>query len=100
MRTLADIRLKQAYHKPEDDIARDFYLPCLATARSYDRAVGFFSSAIYALAWPSLREFVDNGGRIRMICSPVLSSDDITAMSEGYAAREIGRQGELLREEF
>lgn len=52
------------------------------------------------LAWPSLREFVDNGGKIRIICSPVLSPDDVTAMSEGYAAREDAIQGELLREEF
>lgn len=100
MSTLTELQLKQAYHKPEDDIARAFYLPCLAAARTYDRAVGYFSSAIYALAWPSLREFVDNGGKIRIICSPVLSAGDVTAMSEGYAAREDAIQGELLREEF
>lgn len=100
MSTFTELQLKQAYHKPEDDIARAFYLPCLAAARTYDRAVGYFSSAIYALAWPSLREFVDNGGKIRLICSPVLSTDDVTAMSEGYAAREDAIQGELLREEF
>jgi superfamily II DNA or RNA helicase len=100
MSTFAELQLKQAYHKPEDDIARAFYLPCLAAARAYDRAVGYFSSAIYALAWPSLREFVDNGGKIRLICSPVLSTDDVSAMSEGYAAREDAIQGELLREEF
>ena len=50
--TLTDLSLKQAYHKPEDDIAHTFYLPCLAVAQTYDRAVGYFSSAIYALAWP------------------------------------------------
>jgi len=100
MGSLSGLQLKQAYHKPEDDIARAFYLPCLAAARDYDRAVGFFSSAIYALAWPSLREFVDNGGKIRMICSPVLSADDAAAMSEGYAARDDALQGELLKEDF
>lgn len=70
MTTLKDLQIKQAYHKPEDDIADAFYLPCMAAAHTYDRAVGYFSSAIYALAWPSLREFVDNGGTIRLICSP------------------------------
>lgn len=99
MVALTELHLKQAYHKPEDDIARSFYLPCLAAASRYDRAVGYFSSAVYALAWPSLREFVDNGGKIRMICSPVLSTDDANAMSEGYAAREAS-EGELLKEEF
>lgn len=100
MPTLADLHLKQAYHKPEDDIAQAFYLPCLAAAHTYDRAVGYFSSAIYALAWPSLREFVDAGGKIRLICSPVLSSDDANAMTEGYAARDDEAQGELFKEEF
>ncbi len=97
--TLAELDFKQAYHKPEDDIAREFYLPCLARAVLYDRAVGFFSSAIYALAWTSLRAFVDGGGKMRLICSPVLTADDADAMAEGYAAREA-RQGELLRAEF
>lgn len=100
MATLADLQIKQAYHKPEDDIARAFYLPCMAVAHKYDRAVGYFSSAIYALAWPSLREFVDNGGSIRLICSPVLSDDDISAMAAGYAIRNDDDQGSLLKEEF
>ena len=72
----------------------------MAAAHTYDRAVGYFSSAIYALAWPSLREFVDNGGRIRLICSPVLSDDDVAAMAAGYAARDDDAQGTLLKEEF
>ena len=97
---LTDLSLKQAYHKPEDDIAHTFYLPCLAVAQTYDRAVGYFSSAIYALAWPSLREFVDHGGKMRLICSPVLTADDAAAMSEGYAARDSGDQGQLLKAEF
>jgi superfamily II DNA or RNA helicase len=100
MSALAALHLKQAYHKPDDDIARAFYLPCLARSTTYDRAVGFFSSAIYALAWPSLREFVDHGGRMRMICSPVLSSRDVAAISEGYDARNDTDQGELLKNEF
>ena len=77
MDSLSELDLKQAYHKPEDDIASAFYLPCLARAVSYDRAVGYFSSAIYALAWPSLRAFVDRRGRMRMICSPVLAEKDV-----------------------
>lgn len=100
MGTLSELPLKQAYHKPEDDIARDFYLPCLASAHTYDRAVGYFSSTIYALAWPSLREFVGNAGKMRMICSPVLSADDAAAMSDGYAARDDAVQGERLRDDF
>ena len=97
---LRDLDLKQAYHKPEDDIAREFYLPCLANARQYDRAVGYFSSAVYALAWPSLREFVSNDGKIRLICSPVLSEADSNALYEGYSARAEAEQSELITGEF
>lgn len=100
MGLLVDLQLKQAYHKPEDDIASDFYLPCLARSKTYERAVGYFSSAIYALAWSSLRAFVERGGRIRLICSPVLSERDVGALTEGYAARADNLQGELLRSEF
>src|SRR6266403_2894722 len=99
MTVLSSLDFKQAYHKPEDDIARQFYLPAMAAAHSYDRAVGYFGSAIYVLAWPSLRHFVAQGGKIRMICSPSLSPEDVDAMTEGYEVRNAA-QGERIREEF
>ncbi|MBL8599935.1 MAG: DEAD/DEAH box helicase family protein [Devosia sp.] len=87
--SLIKLNLRRTYHKGrgKDDIARDFYLPALAVSRSYDRAVGYFSSSIYLLAWPSLRQFVENGGKIRLLCSPVLSADDENAMRQGYSDR-------------
>lgn len=97
---LADLALKRAYHKPEDDIASDFYLPCFQRAIRYDRAVGFFSSTIYLIAWSSLRQFVANGGKMRLICSPVLNADDHEAMREGYSARLEAETAERLKAEF
>ena len=97
---LPSLALRQAYHKPEDDVATDFYLPCLARSVAYDRAVGYFSSSIYAIAWPSLRRFVASAGRMRLICSPVLNSDDADALEEGYSARAEEHQGEQIREAF
>lgn len=100
MGSLTDLNLRAAYHKGEDDIAREFYLPCMDRAISYDRAVGFFSSTIYAIAWRSLREFVQRGGKMRMICSPILSVQDADAIDEGYSARAEARNGESLRDEL
>lgn len=97
---LRDLELKQAYHKPEDDIASEFYLPCLAEASRYDRAVGFFSSAIYVLAWPSLKCFVEKGGKIRLICSPVLSAADSDAVIAGYSAKLDSEQTAIIASEF
>lgn len=94
MAGLRDLDFKRAYHKPEDDLAEDFYLPAVRSSVHYDRAVGFFSSTIYLLAWPSLKAFVKAGGRMRLICSPVLSAGDHEALREGYTKRaeiEAGR---------
>ena len=84
---LATLALKTSYHKGRDDIASDFYLPAMRCATKYDRAVGYFRSTVFIIAWPALREFVARGGRIRILCSQVLSADDIEAIDAGYTAR-------------
>lgn len=85
--TLSDLPLKTAYHKGRDNIAEDFYMPCMRRATAYDRAVGFFRSTVFVVAWRSLIEFVDRGGSMRILCSHVLSDLDQGAISEGYSAR-------------
>lgn len=100
MTALRDLALKKAYHKPEDDIASAFYLPAVAAATHYDRAVGFFSSSIYLLAWPSLKQFVSAGGRMRLICSPVLSDQDHAAMRDGYSDRADAEAAERILDDF
>lgn len=83
--SLSDLELKYNYHKGEDDIAAQFYLPCMERAITYDRAVGFFNSTIYIIAWHALKAFVARGGRMRIICSPILTSDDQEALRQGYS---------------
>src|SRR5439155_14717010 len=85
--TLSELSLAESYHKGRDDIAKSFYLPCMKLAIRYDRAVGFFSSTVFLIAWPSLKSFVGRGGHIRVICSPFLSHGDRAALEEGYDAR-------------
>ena len=77
----------RSYHKPADDLAQDFYLPALEASVTYDRAVGFFSSTIFIIAWRSLKTFAKNGGKMRLICSPILSEGDHDALREGYSKR-------------
>lgn len=100
MARLRDLDFKRAYHKPEDDLAEDFYLPAVRASIAYDRAVGFFSSTIYLLAWPSLKAFVQAGGRMRLICSPVLSAGDHEALREGYSERAEIEAGRAIAEGF
>lgn len=87
MADLPELVLKTSYHKGRDDIAESFYLPCMRRATAYDRAVGYFRSSVFVIAWPALRDFVRAGGKIRLLCSQVLSTSDIEAFEQGYAAR-------------
>ena len=84
---LSELTLQTSYHKGRDDIAESFYLPCMRRATEYDRAVGYFRSSVFIIAWPALREFVQLGGKIRVLCSQVLSSGDVEALGQGYTAR-------------
>jgi len=100
MSGLASLSLMTEYRKGRDDIARDFYLPCMRNAERYDRAVGFFNSAIYIIAWPSLKDFVERKGRMRLICSPVLPPSDIEAIETGYSERFTQENAERLRDDI
>jgi superfamily II DNA or RNA helicase len=85
--SLATLDLKYNYHKGEDDIAAQFYMPCMERSIAYDRAVGFFNSTIYIIAWHALKSFVARGGKMRIICSPILTADDQEALRQGYDER-------------
>jgi PLD-like domain len=98
--SLGDLQLKTGYRKGLDDIAVDFYMPCMSQARAYDRAVGFFNSAIYVISWPTLRDFVSRGARMRLVCSPVLAPNDIEAISAGYSDRLESANGTRLQEQI
>ena len=100
MNGLASLPLRTEYRKGRDDIAKDFYMPCMSIADEYDRAVGFFNSAIYVLAWPSLRTFVTRQGKMRLICSPVMQEDDVAAIESGYSQRQEDRNAEALIEDI
>ena len=93
MGALSELTLQTSYHKGRDNIAEAFYLPCMRRATEYDRAVGYFRSTAFIIAWPALREFVQRRGKIRVLCSQVLASDDIDALDKGYSARVDRRLG-------
>lgn len=88
--TLRDLgQLRTEYTSDADDIARDFYDPCLRQASTYDRITGFFSSTVFHLIHPALEAFfAENDGRMRLLCSPRLSEADAEGLLFGYGARE------------
>jgi superfamily II DNA or RNA helicase len=93
---LRQIALPAQMSKGIDDVAGNFYLPCMRASIDYARVTGYFSSGVYLIAWPAIRAFVEGGGHIRIVCSPVLADRDIDALYAGYRARD----DEALTEEL
>jgi superfamily II DNA or RNA helicase len=85
---LKDSSLKQEYRTGQDNLVADFYAPCLKSSNTYDRAVGFFRSTAFSLVSEELLAFVQNNGKIRIICSPDLDARDIDAIKQGYESKK------------
>lgn len=65
------------YRSGHDDLAEDFFGPCLASANLYRRATGYFSSGAL-LTWADGLRRLGNGREfeVRLIASPELSAAD------------------------
>jgi superfamily II DNA or RNA helicase len=91
-----ELRLKEEYRSNVDDLVADFYIPCLRAARSYDRAVGYFTSAGLALGARGFEAFLDNGATVRLVASPQLTEEDLSAIERGLRARDEVVERRLL----
>ena len=86
--TLKSLNLKEEYRTGDTDLVGNFYSPCLLSSNSYDRAVGYFRSSVFLLIGSDLLKFAKNGGKIRLICSPSLTAEDIDSITKGYETRK------------
>ena len=71
-----------------DNIVESLYVPGLSNSVCYDRGVGYFTSGWMKQAAKGLVPFASNGGKMRLITSPYLSSSDWSAVKQGHDARE------------
>ena len=86
--TLTELGLKTDYRTGRDDPVDDFYEPCLRASNRYSRAVGYFRSSIFIITGESVINFVKNGGKIRLVCSPELTISDIQAIEQGQKSQQ------------
>jgi superfamily II DNA or RNA helicase len=84
---LGSIRLATEYRTGETDPVANFYRPCLDLATDYRRAVGYFRSSIFLIVGEDVIKFAKRGGRIRLICSPSITDEDLSSIEEGYSLR-------------
>jgi len=80
------------YSTSDSNLLNDFYAPLLGHSERYDRSAGYFSSALIALAPMAYTNFINAGGRMRLVCSPHLSEED--------ALRLTPEEGETSTEEL
>lgn len=91
------IDILRSYKTNKNDVVKEFYLPVLKQSILYKRAVGFFSSTALIELSTGISGLVKNGGKIKFIVSPLLSKEDIEAISKGYESKAIVTDA-LLRE--
>ncbi len=84
-----DLNIKRSYIScGEENIAKSFLVPMLKQAKTYRRSVGFFSSGVFGPIIDGIVALSRNGGKIEIIASPQLSSEDIEAINLGYQKRD------------
>ena len=79
--------LRLEYRSDETRLARDLYERCLPRCVQFDRAVGFFAGSVFAGCPGAFHDFFARNGVMRVVCSPVLNSEDIEAIVAGYRDR-------------
>lgn len=92
-----DYGIKTEYRSLIDNVVQEFYIPILMEADSYKRAVGFFSSTSLVEISKGICSMAERGGKIQIVASPYLSSEDVDAIQNGYEERERIIEGALLR---
>lgn len=101
-----DLNIKPCYESGIDDIIEDFYVPVLSESVQYDRIAGFFSSSALAIASRGLHDFIIHQGKMRIITSPILNSDDaaiierITNAPDSIELEDLGVYVDNIEDEF
>ena len=84
LRVLDDRKLK--WRLPDDPIADEILIPGLRRADRFDCMVGFFSGQALRQLAPGLAAFISRGrSPIRLLVSPLLTEEDLTAIKAGLA---------------
>jgi superfamily II DNA or RNA helicase len=74
--SLSEYPFQDGYSTSSQSLLNDFYEPALDRSENYFRAAGYFSSSLFALAPLAYANFVSRGGKMKLLCSPHLSTAD------------------------
>lgn len=88
MLSLRDGSWKLQYSSDEDDLVGDFYVPALRSAKSYDRATGYFDAGALRVAAQGVEGLVHNDGHMRLVVGCTLGLEEVEAIRRGLDLRE------------
>lgn len=98
---LTEQGFQRSYSTSAENMLDEFLIPALSSAVRYDRAAGYFSTALFALISTCLADFAERGGRMRLLCSPHLSESDavaVEALGGGVASSTVEVAAQSIRE--
>lgn len=84
---LYELDLLPVYDSAEYDLIRDLQVPLLQHSADYLRGVGFFTSGWLRIASRGMADFIEHGGKARVVLSPILEKRDWEALQRGDEAR-------------
>lgn len=73
-------KVKVCLDTSEDNLIGELYTPCLKWAERFDRGVGYFTTGWLTYNVAGLSDFASRGGKMRLITSPILSTEDTDAI--------------------
>jgi superfamily II DNA or RNA helicase len=84
---LRELDTTPLFNTSTDEVEREFLIPALERSLRYDRGVGFFSSAWLSRVSTGLIALARQGGKARIVASPILSPSDWAALCQGVDAQ-------------
>lgn len=83
-----DLNLKLRYDSEVDNLVDDFYNPILKNTKEYHRISGYFNSTTLAMAARGMKDFILNGGKMKLLCGAQLEPEDVKAILDGEKSPE------------
>ncbi len=87
MKRLRSYTWELKYTPDEGDLIDTFYLNALNCASHYDRATGYFSAGVLALAMRGIEGLLANGGHMRLVVGCTLDPPEVEAIKRGEDLR-------------
>lgn len=81
---LTRLEIKNSYDSDSDDVLNTFYIPALSESVCYCRLAGYFTSGSLAIAARGIQKFIENNGKMKLVCGAVLSPQDIESIKKAY----------------